>query len=114
MTSGTGTCSVIANQAGNANYSAAPQVMQTVNAALASQTITFPTIPTQSGPGTVTLSATAGSGLTVSYTVTSGLATVSGNILTTTGTGSVKVMASQAGNSDYAAAASVSRTFTVQ
>ena len=26
MTSGTGTCSVIANQAGNSNYSAAPQV----------------------------------------------------------------------------------------
>jgi Bacterial Ig-like domain (group 3)/Abnormal spindle-like microcephaly-assoc'd, ASPM-SPD-2-Hydin len=32
MTSSAGTCSVIANQAGNTNYSAAPQVTQTVNA----------------------------------------------------------------------------------
>jgi len=32
MTNSTGTCSVIANQAGTTNYSAAPQVTQTVNA----------------------------------------------------------------------------------
>jgi len=32
MTSGTGTCSVFYNQAGNANYSAAPQVQEDVNA----------------------------------------------------------------------------------
>jgi hypothetical protein len=32
MTSGSGTCSVIANQAGNSNYSAAPQVTKTVTA----------------------------------------------------------------------------------
>jgi hypothetical protein len=32
MTNSTGTCSVIANQAGNTNYSAAPQVTKTVNA----------------------------------------------------------------------------------
>ena len=32
MTNSTGTCSVIANQAGSTNYSAAPQVTQTVNA----------------------------------------------------------------------------------
>ena len=43
MTSGAGTCSVIANQAGNANYSAAAQVTQTTNATQASQTITFTT-----------------------------------------------------------------------
>jgi hypothetical protein len=113
MTSGTGKCSVIANQAGNSNYSAAPQVTQTVSATLASQTITFPTIPTQNGPGSVTLTATASSGLTVSYTVTSGPATVSGNTLTTTGAGSVTVKASQAGNTNYSAAAPVSQTFTV-
>jgi hypothetical protein len=113
MTSGTGTCSVIANQAGDANYSASPQVTRTVNAALVSQTIAFPAVPTQSGPGMVTLAATASSGLTVSYTVTSGPATVSGNILTTTGAGSVKVKASQAGSTNYSAAPAVSETFTV-
>ncbi len=43
MTSGTGTCSVIANQAGNTNYAAAPTNTQTTNATPASQTITFTT-----------------------------------------------------------------------
>ena len=113
MTSGAGMCSVIANQAGNVNYPAAAQITLTVTATLASQTITFPTIPTQAGPGTVTLAATASSGLTVSYTVTSGPATVSGIILTTTGAGSVAVQARQAGSTNYSAAAPVSQTFTV-
>ena len=36
MTSGTGTCSVIANQAGNTDYLAAPQVTESVNATMAS------------------------------------------------------------------------------
>jgi hypothetical protein len=113
MTSGTGTCSAIANQAGDANYSASPQITKTVNAALVSQTIAFPAVPNQSAPGMVTLAATATSGLTVSYTVTSGPATVSGNILTTTGAGTVKVKASQAGSTNYSAATAVSETFTV-
>jgi hypothetical protein len=113
MTSVTGTCSAIANQAGDANYSASPQITKTVNAALVSQTIAFPALPNQSAPGMVTLAATASSGLTVSYTVTSGPATVSGNILTTTGAGSVKVKASQAGSTNYSAATAISETFTV-
>ena len=40
MTSGTGTCSVNYDQAGNANYNAAPQVTESVNAQKADQTIT--------------------------------------------------------------------------
>ena len=39
MTSGTGTCSVKYDQAGNANYNAAPQVTETVTATKANQTI---------------------------------------------------------------------------
>jgi len=43
---------VIANQAGNANYSAAAQVTETTNATLASQTITFTTpAPASAGYG---------------------------------------------------------------
>jgi hypothetical protein len=49
----------------------------------------------------------------VSYTVLSGPATVSGNVLTITGAGSVTVQASQAGNTLYLPATPVSRTFTV-
>ena len=40
MTSGTGTCTVRYDQAGNANYNAAPQVTESVNAQKADQTIT--------------------------------------------------------------------------
>ena len=43
MTSGTGTCTVKYDQAGNTNYNAAPQVTETVNAQKANQTITVTT-----------------------------------------------------------------------
>ena len=78
------------------------------------QTITFPNPGTQTyGVSPITLTATASSGLTVSYTVTSGPASVSGNVLTITGAGSVTVEATQAGNSQYSAATPVSDTFAV-
>jgi hypothetical protein len=79
-----------------------------------SQTIAFSTIPTQTYPaGPLTLNATASSGLPVSYAILSGPATVSGNLLTITGAGSVTVQASQAGNTQYSPASPVSQTFTV-
>ena len=43
MTSGTGTCTVRYDQAGNSNYNPAPQVTETVNAQKASQTINVTT-----------------------------------------------------------------------
>ena len=80
-----------------------------------SQTITFPNPGTQVyGVAPITLTATASSGLTVSYTVTSGPATVSGSALTITGAGAVIVQATQAGNSSYFAAPPVSISFTVE
>jgi NHL repeat len=64
------------------------------------QTINFPNPgPATYGVAPFTLTATATSGLAVSYTVTSGPATVSGSTLTVTGAGSVIVQASQAGTS---------------
>jgi sugar lactone lactonase YvrE len=97
------------------NNSASTQAVQLSGSATAiSQTINFPSIPTQTyGGPAVTLNATATSGLTVSYSVTNGSATVNGNILTITGAGSVTVQASQSGNGEYAAATPVSQTFTV-
>ena len=80
------------------------------------QTITFPqpTTPVTNGTTPVTLTATASSGLAVTYTVTSGPAAVSGSTLTYTGVGTVMVTATQAGNSQYAAATPVSVTIVVQ
>src|ERR1043166_28895 len=67
MTSRTGTCSVMYNQAGNSNYNAAPQVTETVNAQKANQTITVNThAPANATYNTsFNVSATASSRLTV-------------------------------------------------
>ncbi|WP_263373831.1 beta strand repeat-containing protein [Granulicella aggregans] len=80
----------------------------------AAQTITFPAIPNHTvGDAPFTLTATASSGLAVSYAVTSGPATVAGSLVTLTGAGTVTIQATQAGNATYAAATPVSQTFTV-
>jgi hypothetical protein len=117
MTASSGTCSVIANQAGYGTYYAAPQVTESVTATapvLQSQTITFPNPgPLTYGVGSVTLAATATSGLTVTYTVISGPASVSGNILTIADAGTVVVEADQSGNDTYSAASPVQDTIVV-
>jgi hypothetical protein len=114
MTGGTTSCTVRFNQAGNANYNLATQVSEIVTAVKASQSIVFPNPGTQTYvAGSITLAATANSGIAVSYAVTSGPATVSGSVLTIAGAGSVTVQASQSGNANFAAATPVSVTFTV-
>ena len=78
-----------------------------------SQTITFNSIPNVIyGGSPIPLTATASSGLPVTYAVT-GPATASGSTLTIIGAGQVTATASQAGNSNYAAATPVLRSFTV-
>ena len=61
----------------------------------------------------LTLNATASSGLTVSYSILSGPATITGNTLTITGSGTVVVRALQSGNADYSGARSVDQSFNV-
>ncbi len=108
---GAGNVVVTANQAGNANYSAAPPVSRTIVVLKAAQVINFPTPVPVFGVSTIPLLATGGaSGNPVTYTV-SGPATLNGNILTVTGSGLLTVTANQAGNANYLAAAPVSHTF---
>jgi sugar lactone lactonase YvrE len=77
------------------------------------EAITFKALPNVTyGVAPSTLTATASSGLPVSYSVT-GPVTLSGNKLTVTGAGIVTVEAMQAGGSGHAAAVPVSRSFTV-
>jgi len=113
ITSGTGTCSVIANQAGNSTYAAASQVTKTVTATLVAQTIAFTTNPPASAAykGTFAVAATGGaSGNAVTFT-SSGACSNSGATYTmTSGTGTCSVIANQAGNSNYSAAAAVTKT----
>ncbi|WP_210488995.1 carbohydrate-binding protein [Rufibacter aurantiacus] len=81
---------------------------------LKTQTITFPAIGSKVfGTVPFSLQATASSGLTVSFKVVSGPATLSGTTLTLTGTGTVTVQALQGGNTSYSSATPVSQSFTV-
>ncbi len=80
---------------------------QTINAgAFASQVYVY-------GAGPITLGATANSGLPVSFSLISGPATLSADVVTITGAGDVVVQASQPGNTYYSAATTVDESFTI-
>ncbi len=82
---------------------------------LTAQTITFNTLSSQPyGTPPFTVSATATSGLAVSFTsTTTPVCTVSGSTLTLAAVGTCTIQATQAGNSNYAAAAPVNQSFQV-
>ena len=106
---------ITANQPGNANYNAAPQASISFTVTKAPQTITFPAVgPRDFADPTFSIAPSASSGLQVATKVLSGPATVSGNNVTLTGTGTVVLAANQAGNSAYLAAPQVTMTFTVK
>ncbi|WP_219928742.1 YDG domain-containing protein [Flavobacterium pallidum] len=81
----------------------------TANITKASQTITFgPLASRPDNDPPFALTATASSGLTVTYMSSdTNVATVAGNIVTIVGAGTTTITASQAGNSNYDAAADV-------
>ena len=87
----------------------------TATSAGAPQTITFPApaSPISYTTTPITLSATASSGLPVSFSVLSGPGTVSGNMLTVTGVGTIVVAANQAGSVAFSAAPQVTQNIVV-
>ncbi len=111
---GAGYVTVVCTQEGNEDYYAASMVSHTFKVAQTNQHIAFSSLPSQTyGNAPVTLDAYASSGLPITYKVLSGPATVSGNVLTLTGTGRVVIKALQNGNNDYKASRDVSRNFMV-
>ncbi len=107
-------CTIQATQAGNSNYLAAPAVSQMSYVKRATQSITFAMVPTQAYGAALSLSATASSGLPVSYaSTTTSICTVSGTTATMIALGTCTIQAAQAGNTDYLAAGTVSRSFKV-
>jgi hypothetical protein len=102
-----------------ANNSAGSSDMSTTSDALTislvNQTITFASLADRtSNSGSFDLAAIASSGLPVTFTVVSGPALLSGNVVDLTGaTGTVKIRASQTGNATYAAATDVDVAFAV-
>ena len=79
------------------------------------QTITFDALANATyGDSNITLTGSASSNLTVSYTSSNtNVATVSGNTLTIVGAGATNITASQSGNASYNAAANVIQALTV-
>jgi hypothetical protein len=112
---GAGSCTVTASQAGNTDYNAAVDVPQTFAVAKAGQTITFGVLANKTvGAADFTLSATASSGLAVSFSASAtGSCTVSGTTVHVTGAGSCTITASQAGNANFNAATNVAQSFTI-
>ncbi|BET68980.1 hypothetical protein ASA1KI_38980 [Opitutales bacterium ASA1] len=86
----------------------------TLVVAKATQAITFPAPPARAfGDAPFALSASASSGLAVGFVVLDGPATISGNLVTLTGAGEVRIRASQGGSADIEPAAPVDRSFAV-
>ena len=112
---GAGSCTVKADQAGSDNYNAAPQVTQTFTIAKANQTITFAALANKTyGDPDFTVSATASSGLPVTFMVgTTDQCTISGTTVHLTGAGSCTVKADQVGNNNYNAAPQIPQPFTI-
>ncbi len=113
-----GTCTVNADQAGNADYLAANQVQRSYTVGQGSQAIAF----TSTAPAdvkvngsTYTVTATGGaSGNAVTFTsATPSVCTVAGSTVSFGGAGTCTINANQAGNADYLAAGQVQQSFAV-
>jgi hypothetical protein len=116
---GPGTCTINADQAGDSNYEAAPQMQQSFAVGKGSQLITFtsspPSTATVGGP-TYTVAATVSSGLAVSFTIdaaSSSVCSISGATVSFIGAGMCTIDADQPGNEEYEPAPQVQRSFAV-
>jgi hypothetical protein len=109
-----GTSDITARQAGNGTYAPA-KYLRTLTVGKTNQTITFgPLLVKTSGDPDFTLTATASSGLIVSYSSNNtSVATVTGNLVHIVAAGSAVITTSQAGDGNYNAAPYVSQPLTV-
>ncbi|HVN53081.1 MAG TPA: kelch repeat-containing protein, partial [Anaerolineaceae bacterium] len=112
-----GSCTVTASQNGSANYNSATPVSRTFNIlddGKISQTITFAPLQNKVyGNPNFDVSATASSGLPVSFSASGNCSLIGSVTIQITGAGSCTVTASQEGNETYRAAVPVPRTFTI-
>jgi hypothetical protein len=111
---GAGSCTITASQGGNDNYNAASDVPRTFSIGKANQTITFAALGDKTyGDADFMVSASASSGLAVAFSALGSCTTSIGGLVHITGAGSCTITASQAGNGNYNAAASVPRAFDI-
>jgi len=105
-----GSCSIRATVSALGNYGAGDTTL-VITLTKVSQSITFPAIADQSAPSTLTLTATASSGLTPTFSV-AGNCSITGNTVTTQ-SGRCTVTATQVGDFKFAAATPVERSFAI-
>ena len=114
-----GTCTLDANQAGNANYNAATQAQQSFTVGKGAQTVTFTsTAPAGAvvGGATYTPAATATSGLAVTITVdasASAVCAITAGVVSFRWWAPALLDANQAGNANYNAAPQAQQSFAV-
>ncbi len=106
-----GTCTITATTPGDATY-ATGSATKTFTIQKVSQVITFPVISSKLLTEALTATASSSASLTVTFTAT-GVCSVSGSSVSFSAAGTCTLTASQAGNSKYAAAANVARSFSV-
>ena len=108
----------MASQEGNATYAAAPKVSRSFainNPAKQNQTIAFAALPNRTlGDPPFTLSATASSGLAVSFSsATPASCTVGGSSVALLAAGTCTIIAAQDGDSSFNAAADATQSFLI-
>jgi hypothetical protein len=102
---GAGEVTVQASQDGDDTYMPAQDVLQSFTVIKAAQNLSFTVGSLTYDQAPVTINTTPGeSGNDVTYSIVSGPATISGNVLTLTGAGTIVVKANQDGNDNYDAA----------
>jgi hypothetical protein len=112
---GVGTCTIQATQSGNVNWKAAAPVNQSFQVGKGNQTISFGALSNQTyDTAPFIISATASSGLTVTFvSTTPHVCKLSGDVVTLVATGTCSVNAEQGGSADFLAATTVSQGFQV-
>jgi hypothetical protein len=111
---GAGTCEVTATQGGNVDYLPATDAVRSFAIAKANQTITFAALADKTwGDADFAITATAGSGLPVSFAA-DGDCTISAGTVHILEAGHCSITASQAGDDDYNPAADVAQSFTIK
>ena len=117
---GAGNCALTADQAGDSNYTAAPQASLNVAIGAGTQSITNfasnPASPTYAPGGTFAVSATPGpsSSPVVFGSSTTAICTVSGDTVSMLTSGNCSLTADQAGDANYQAAPQVALVVTIQ
>jgi hypothetical protein len=99
----------------NGSLTSANSNVVNVTTSKANQTITFAALPERTlADAPFTLSATASSGLAVTFSTTSDKVTISGNQVTITKAGRASIVANQAGNTVFNAAPAVTQSFCIK